>query len=237
VRILLILSGVLLVLALIADRVAAQAAQSAVASRLQSELKLADKPAVSVHGFPFLTQLFGGRYRDVEVTAEGVTAQQFAGLTVHAHLRGLHAPFSKLTSNDIDQVPVDHVEGTVALPYDQIARATNIPGLSLSASGDSVRVAGTVTVLGQTFTASAHARAQVRDGTVIVTADHAQVQGVRLPSAVLPVVERGLSFVLPVQNLPFGLRLTGVQVTPAYLQVSAEANDVVLRKGELPTGR
>src|SRR5437773_4699274 len=147
----LIATGVLLVLALIADRVAAQAAQSAVAARLQTELKLADKPAVSVHGFPFLTQLFGGRYRDVEVIARGVTAQQFSDLTVHAHLRGLHVPFSKLTSGDVDQVPVDHVAGTVGLPYDQIARAAHIPGLSLSASGDSVRVAGTVTVLGQTF--------------------------------------------------------------------------------------
>ena len=233
----LITTGVLLVLALIADRVAAHAAQSAVATRLQAELKLADKPAVSAHGFPFLTQLFGGRYRDVEVTAQGVTAQQFSDLTVHAHLRGLHAPFSKITSGEVDEVPVDRVEGTVGLPYDQIARATNIPGLSLTASGDTVRVSGTLTVLGQTFTASAHARAEVRNGTVIVTADHAQVLGVRLPTAVLPVVERGLSFVLPVQNLPFGLRLTGVQVTPADLRVSAVADNVVLRKGELPTGR
>jgi hypothetical protein len=166
-----------------------------------------------------------------------VTAQQFSGLTVHAHLRGLRAPFSALTRGDIDEVPVDHVQGTVGLPYDQIARAANIPGLSLSADGDSVRVAGTVTVLQRTFTASAHARAEVRDGTVIVTADHARVLGVGLPPQLLPVVERGLSFVLPVQNLPFGLRLTGVRVTTADLQVSAEADHVVLRKGEIPTGR
>jgi hypothetical protein len=231
----LIVTGVLLVLALVADRVAAQVAQSAVATRLKAELKLADKPDVTAHGFPFLTQLFGGRYNDLEVTAQGVSAQQFSDLTVHAHLRGLHAPFSSLTRGDIDEVPVDHVQGTVGLPYDQIARAANIPGLSLTADGDTVRVAGTVTVLGQTFTASAHARAEVKDGTVIVTADHAQVLGVKLPAAVLPVVERGLSFVLPVQNLPFGLRLTGVRVTPEDLQVSAEAEHVVLRKGEIPT--
>ena len=49
----LIVTGVLLVLALIADRVTAQAAQSAVATRLQGELTLADKPEVSAHGFPF----------------------------------------------------------------------------------------------------------------------------------------------------------------------------------------
>ncbi len=233
----LILLGVLLGLALVADRVAVRVAQSAVATRMQSDLKLPDKPAVRVHGFPFLTQLFGGRYDDVEVTARGVTAQQFTDLTVYAKLRGLHVPFSEVVSGQIDEVPVDHVQGSVDLPYDQIAKATNIPGLSLSASGDSVRVAGTLTVFGQTFSASAHARAEVRDGTVIVTADHAQVLGVRLPNAALALVERGLSFALPVRNLPFGLRLTGVQVGATDLKVSAEADHVVLRKGEIPTGR
>src|SRR6266511_3481877 len=197
----LILLGVLLALALVADRVAVRVAQSAVATRMQSDLKLPDKPAVRVHGFPFLTQLFGGRYDDVEVTARGVTAQQFTDLTVYAKLRGLHVPFSEVVS------------------------------------GESVRVAGTLTVFGQTFSASAHARAEVRDGTVIVTADHAQVLGVRLPNAALALVERGLSFALPVRNLPFGLRLTGVQVGATDLKVSAEADHVVLRKGEIPTGR
>lgn len=233
----LILVGVLLVLALIADRVAVRVAQAAVASRLQSELALADEPEVHAHGFPFLTQLFGGRYGDIEVTAHGVTAQQFRDLTVHANLRGLHAPFSALVRSEIDQVPVDHVTGTVGLPYDQMARATNIPGLSLAPSGDTVRITGRVTVLGQTFSASANARATVRDGTVIVTADHAKVLGVTVPSAALPLVERGLSFVLPVQSLPFGLRLTGVQVAATELRVSAEADHVVLSKGQIPTGR
>jgi hypothetical protein len=229
----LIAVGVLLVLALVGDRVAAHAAQSAVAARMQSELKLPDKPSVRAHGFPFLTQLFGGRYTDVELTAHGVTARQLSNLAVHAHLRGLHVPFSELTSGRIDEVPVDHVQGTVAVPYDEIARAVRLPGLSVTGSGDSVQVAGRVTVLGQTFTASAHARAEVRDGTVVVTADHARVVGVRLPAVVLPVVERGLSFAVPVQSLPFGLRLTGVQMAPDELRVSAEADDVVLRREDL----
>jgi len=233
VRIVLIVAAVLLVLALVGDRVAAHAAQSAVATRMQSEAPLPDKPTVRVHGFPFLTQLFGGRYTDVELTAHQVTARQLSNLSVHAHLQGLHVPFSDLTSGRIDEVPVDHVQGTVAVPYDEIARAVRLPGLSVTGSGDSVQVAGQVTALGQTFTASAHARLEVRDGTVVVTADHARVVGVRLPAALLPVVERGLSFAVPVQSLPFGLRLTGVEAAPDELRVSAEADHVVLRKEEL----
>jgi hypothetical protein len=199
VRITLIVAAVLLVLALVGDRVAAHAAQSAVATRMQSELQLPDKPTVRVH----------------------------------AHLQGLHVPFSDLTGGRIDEVPVDHVQGTVTVPYDEIARAVRLPGLSVTGSGDSVQVAGRVTALGQTFTASAHARLEVRNGTVVVTADHARVVGVQLPAAVLPVVERGLSFTVPVQKLPFGLRLTGVQADPDELRVSAEADHVVLRREEL----
>jgi hypothetical protein len=228
-----VVAAVLLVLALVADRVAAHAAQSTVATRMQNELQLPDKPSVRVHGFPFLTQLFAGRYTNVELNAHGVSARQLSNLAVHAHLQGLHVPFSALTSGRVDEVPVDHVAGTVAVPYDEIARAVRLPGLSVTGSGDSVQLAGQVTAFGQTFTASAHARFEVRDGTVAVTADHARVVGVRLPAAVLPVVERGLSFVVPVQNLPFGLRLTAVQATPDDLLVSAQADHVVLRREDL----
>src|SRR5690242_11881533 len=107
-RITLILVGILLVLALVADRVSVRIAQSAVADKVQSQLSLPEKPSVTAHGFPFLTQLFGGRYEDLEVTAHGVKAQQFSNLTVHANLRGVHAPFSDLTGGRLERVPVDH---------------------------------------------------------------------------------------------------------------------------------
>jgi LmeA-like phospholipid-binding len=236
-RITLIVVGVLLVLALVADRISVRVAQSALADRLQSQLDLKDKPSVTAHGFPFLTQLFGGKYQDLEVTASGVTAQKVSDMSVHAHLRGVHAPFSDLSGGRLEQVPVDHVEGTVALSYDQVARAVNIPNLQINGDGQGgVRISGQLRPLGQLITASAHARAAVdSQGRLVVTADHAQVVGVRLPPAALTIVEKGLSFVLPLRDLPFGLRLTRVEATATQLELSAVADNVVLSKDALPT--
>jgi DUF2993 family protein len=237
VRITLIVVGVLLVLALIADRVAVRVAQSALADRIQSQAQLPSKPQVTAHGFPFLTQVFGGKYQDLEVTAQDVRAEQFSNLTVHANLRGVHAPFSDLTGGRIEEVPVDHVQGTLALPYDQLARAVSIAGLTVNGDGQGgVRVSGHLTVVGRTLTASAHARVDVApDGKVVITADHAQVVGVTLPPAALRVLERQLSFAVPLGNLPFGLRLTRVEATASELRLTAEADGVLLRKGDLPT--
>lgn len=237
-RISLILLGVLLVLALAADRIGVRVAQSALADRIQAQGQLANKPDVTAHGFPFLTQVFGGKYQDLEVTATGVTADKYTDLTVHAHLRGVHAPFSDLTGGRIEEVPVDHVQGTLALPYDQLSRAVNIAGLTVNGDGNGgVRVSGHLNVLGRTLTASAHARVDVAgNGRVVITADHAQVVGVALPPAALGVLERQLSFMVPLNDLPFGLRLTKVEATATELRLSAEADNVLLRKGALPTG-
>ncbi|HSV65436.1 MAG TPA: DUF2993 domain-containing protein [Mycobacteriales bacterium] len=225
---------VICVLGLVADRVAVRMAQAAVASRLQGELNLPGRPDVAAHGFPFLTQVFSGRYDDVQVTARDVSTRQVSRVTVRARFQGLHAPLAEITAGSIDALPVDRIDGTVALPYEQIPRLVNVPGLSIALSGDAVLVQGRVTVMGQTFTASAHARAIVRDGTVLVTAERASVLGVPLPASVLPLVARGLSFTLPELNLPFGLALTDVRPTADTLEVSATAEHVVLRRGQLP---
>jgi hypothetical protein len=228
---------VVCVLALIADRVTLRLAQAAVATRIQQELRLPDRPSVTVHGFPFLTQLVAGRYRDVEVRAGGVPVPQLAEVAVDAHLRGLHAPLSQIVSGDLRALPVDRVDGAVALPYGEIVRLAGVGGLSLSQDGEWVRVQGRVSVLGQSFTASARARVTVRAGALVVTADQGSMLGVRLPATLLALVARGLSFVLPVPSLPLGLRLTGVRPAAGAMEVSARADHVVLRRDQLPTVR
>jgi LmeA-like phospholipid-binding len=225
---------VVCVIALVADRVALALVQSAVAGRVQQELRLADRPAVTAHGFPFLTQVVAGRYRDVEVRAAGVSVPQLAGSTVDARLRGLHAPLSQLVSGNLSELPVDRVDGVVALPYSEIVRLAGVGGLSLSQDGEWVRVQGRVTALGQTFTASARARVAIHAGALVVTADQGSLLGVRLPATLLALLTRALSFALPVPRLPLGLRLTGVRPAASAVEVSAGADHVVLRPDQLP---
>ena len=61
--------GVLAVLGYFADRYLAHVAEGKIATVVQADAHLPARPAVNVHGFPFVTQLIGGKYHDVEVTA------------------------------------------------------------------------------------------------------------------------------------------------------------------------
>src|SRR5262249_51175014 len=85
-------------------------------------------------------------------------------------------------------------------------------------------------------TASAVAHIAVQQGTLVVTADHATVNGAPAPQAVVNEAARVLSFRVSPQELPLGLRITGVTTGPNALTVSAAANSVVLRRGTRAAG-
>lgn len=229
-RITLIVLAVLFVILLIVDRVSVRVAQSMVADRIQSELRLARKPSVVAHGYPFLTQALGGRYSDVEVTAEGVETQSIRDFGVVAHLQGLHAPISDLAGGDIQRVPVDRVVGSVTVPYAEVARVSRVSNARITREGDALRVRGQVTFAGQRVNASGLARVEARDGSLVVTVTEGAVEGVQVPPAALGLIMRGLSFMVPVTSLPFGLSITGVEIRDDALVVSAEARDVVLTR-------
>ena len=67
--------SVLAVLAVLiaGDRVANAVAQNTLATQLQSELSTPTKPEVSIGGFPFVTQVLGGSFSSVQVTADDAT--------------------------------------------------------------------------------------------------------------------------------------------------------------------
>jgi hypothetical protein len=67
-----VLAG-LLVLFVVADRVAVRVAGNELASTLQSSLGTSEPPEVSFGGFPFLTQLATSHYSSVEMTARDVS--------------------------------------------------------------------------------------------------------------------------------------------------------------------
>ncbi|WP_326597598.1 LmeA family phospholipid-binding protein [Streptomyces sp. NBC_01803] len=73
-RISLIVFGALLVLALIADRIALFIAQGEVASQARETLELSSEPDVSIKGFPFLTQVLGSHLDRVDLGLDGYEA-------------------------------------------------------------------------------------------------------------------------------------------------------------------
>ena len=228
-RRLLIVLVVLAALLVAADRVGVVVAQNRLASEIQQQLDLNAKPDVSIRGIPFLTQAIRGTYKDIRVQLPDVDAGDVQDLSVNARLQGAHVSLSDALGGNVDRIPVDQISGTLLIPYDQLARASGISGLTITREGDSLRLTGSVQVLGRPIKAEAVGRVEVNDGRIAINAEQAKVAGIPVPTAVLDEAARLLSFRVQPQNLPLNLRITAVHLTDTGLLVDAVSDDVVLR--------
>ena len=228
-RRLLIVLVVLAALLVAADRIGVVVAQNRLASELQQQLDLDAKPDVSIRGIPFLTQAIRGTYKDIRMQLPDVDAGDVQDLSVNARLQGAHVSLSDALGGNVDRIPVDQISGTLLIPYDQLARASGISGLTITREGDSLRLTGSVQVLGRSIKAEAVGRVEVNDGRIAINAEQAKVAGIPVPTAVLDEAARLLSFRVQPQNLPLNLRITAVHLTDTGLLVDAVSDDVVLR--------
>ena len=108
---------VLVALLAVLDRIALVAAQHDVAQRLQTDAHLSNSPSVKIRGFPFLTQLIGGNYDDVDVTMHGLDS---AGLRIDrlsVHVHGAHVSIGDVISQDRSRIRVDRATAQVLLTY------------------------------------------------------------------------------------------------------------------------
>ncbi len=224
---------VLLLLLVVVDRVAAFAAGSMAGGALRDDLHLQDKPSVTVHGWPFLTQVAAGRYDDIQITAHGVDVSGLPGLSVDVRLVGAHLSAGDLIHRRLDAVPVDRVQGAVTVPYDDIASASKVPGLRLHQDGDAVVLTAPLTVFGQQLDISAAAVLTVSDGALRVSARAPKAGDGSLGQAAVAQVIGALSFAVPLRHLPFGVQVTDVHPAADGIVAAARVDDVVLRRGAL----
>lgn len=224
---------VLVVLAVAADRVGAVIAQHELAGQLKDRMRLRHEPSVKIHGIPFLTQVIDGKYTDIEITADGLDADKVSGLSADVDLHGAQAAVGDLLSGKIDSLPVDRIDGTVTVPYGELARASGVAGLQVTRTGDAVRVTVPTTLLGRQVTLSAQTHPTiVTDGTstsIRIEADHVTADGAGLPSEVVAGLQNRTNFTIPLAGLQFGLQLRSIAVRDDGLRVSARATHVTLR--------
>ena len=79
-RKLLISLAVLAVLLAAADRIGVAVAENQISGRIETAYGLPAKPGVTIAGFPFLTQVVGGDYQQINVSVNQVQAD---GVTLH----------------------------------------------------------------------------------------------------------------------------------------------------------
>jgi hypothetical protein len=183
-------------------------------------------PTIRVHGTPFLTQALRGRYRDIEVSGDGLRLGEIRDATLTAHLYDVDLPPRELLGGRTTSLPCAHVDGRIVLPYGEVARISRIPGLTLTFEKRRLVATAALPVPGvsQLARVSGEARLTVVGGAVWLRVRGLSVAGISL---VLRQLMPSLNVPIPLSALPFGLRLEELKPEAAGLLVCAGADDVV----------
>lgn len=91
-------------------------AESRVAAELQQQ-GFPKKPSVSIAGFPFLTQVIGRDFRDVQIRSSNVTEGPLEIASVNATMNGVHV------NSSFNGGHVDRLNGTIDVTFTALANA------------------------------------------------------------------------------------------------------------------
>ncbi|WP_241834841.1 DUF2993 domain-containing protein [Pseudofrankia asymbiotica] len=244
----------LLILAIPVDRLAAHIAVGQMRKQVEvavaQNIKDGQQPPivrrVSLGGFPFLTQVLFGKFKDIGVSLENIptTADGPEISGVDAHLKGAHVPLGDAISNNVGKVPVDNVEATVRIDYDQInAFLKDKPfhwQLAPADGGKKVQITGSTTqsvpFAGQVdVTLTGVGSFTVEKNQLKITPSGLNVKvgtslgGLGGGGSVPIPTEATVPVPLPLpDNLPFDLNIVDASTTATGLSVSATAKNVVL---------
>lgn len=242
---------VLLALLVAADFGAAAIAERQVSKELRGQLNLAENPDVRIHGFPFLTQVAAGDYRNVDISADGVKADPLQHLGVAGTLHHARVDTQELINGDADTLDVDRVNGRVRLRASDVGRIIDVPDLSMNpisradlaeASGGSddaaaanvtgVRLDGTMNIAGTENKVHVLAALVLQDdGKVRVEPRDFRLQNDIVPNLQLPDMFKGVmreqfATTLDPGTLPFSVTPTALRAEPGSLIVEGNAEDV-----------
>ncbi len=212
------------------DWLARIGAQSVLAGVVQQETATTDRPAVGIGGPFFLPQVVRGRYDEVSVDVVNFAAEPLRISSLHAELFDVHVPLHDVLVGSANTVIVDRATEEISLTYDNLnhylqgtdRKVTVAP----SDSGD-VQLTGTFDVLGQTVTASAVAAISADQGALAVTPIKLNTD-TALDQAAESLLGRGLTFLIPLDPLPFGQQITNVRWDGDGITVALEGQNIVL---------
>lgn len=219
---------VLLALAVGADRLAAWAAGRAASQIVAQNAPFAQPPTVSVHGFPFLTQAVGGTYQDVEVAGSDLRLGTLTDGVLDAHFHGVHLPLSNLVHRRVTQLSVDSADGTLTLPYTDLAALSGVQGLTLKRVGGDVVAAAELPVDGRPVPVRGTARVVMSGSTLRLQVDSVTSPSGQLPDGVAGQLAQALSVPITLPQLPYGLHVRSVSATDTGVRVSAAGSNLVL---------
>ncbi|HUK70471.1 MAG TPA: DUF2993 domain-containing protein [Streptosporangiaceae bacterium] len=224
-RKLLILFVVLVILLVAADRISAYVAQRKIASRVAASYHFPTQPTVHIKGFPFLTQVVAGRYKEVDITLSSLTAGGMQMRDLHARFTGVNAPLNRVIGNGQGSMTADRAAATAFIPFASVQQRLP-PGIKLAPDGGDLKLSGKLGYLGLDVPVSAAVSLRVSNSAIEVAPRHVTVAGgvpVVVPTELLG---NRLAIAMPVRDLPMHLQIRGVRVMTGGFEVTASAQGV-----------
>jgi hypothetical protein len=232
VRKLLVTLVVLAVLLAAADFGLRAYAESRTASAVQTELKLATAPDVSIEGFPFLLHAFRGQYPEVIISADAIDEGRLPGTRAVVDLVEVTLPPADALAGDTTLLRAQSAALQVLVPLTSLAAALGNPTVTLGPAPDgSLMVSGTVAVLGQSIPVTGTASVSVADSALTLSVGSLTAAGVDLTAVVSGAVQAlagDLTTTIPLPGLPFSVTNADISVTSSDVVVTASTGPVLL---------
>jgi hypothetical protein len=232
VRVLLILVVIVGGLFVAADRIALHFAESEAADQAQQSQNLSQKPDVSIHGFPFLTQVASKKLDEVTVTAKGITAGTGdTALRIERFTADLHGV--RLT-NGFSEAVADTADGTALVTYADLTKAAP-DGVTVAYGGAAANGTGKVKltvsvslpVVG-TVKRTVVSQITVTNGDTLSLHAETIPDAGALPSSAESLVRGRIDFTRKLVGLPDGIELKTVRTDQDGIKVAATGTRVPL---------
>jgi hypothetical protein len=220
-RIALITVVVVLVLLVVSDFAARAYTENQMASQVQSSMGLSGKPKVTIHGFPFWTQLIARDFKTVTVTASNETINVNSVGSGVLKIASLNATLDGMHIHGLNSATIDHFTATVLVTFSSLGNVGGIPsGVTLAADGPN-QIKATVSLFGL-FSNTA---------TVQVTQSGPNQINVKVTNfdGIPPSALGNLgNFTFTIPKLPAGVTIQSVSVTQQGLQITATGQNTTL---------
>jgi hypothetical protein len=212
---------------LFVDRYVRGRVERTTATQLQTELGTPEAPAVTIAGFPFLTQVAAGSIHSVHLVADQVGQANDAPVVIsHVDL-----DLTDVVSSDrFATMTVSHAEGTALLDYAEVRALANVPLNYVG--GGRFRLDSSTTVLGQEIKAkiTGGLALKVSDQTVTLTDPKVEVGDITLPEVAADALLKAVVKPVPIRGIPFGLRLTSIDARDDGLHAGVSGDDIPVHR-------
>ena len=222
-----VVAAVLAVVFYGADAYAHRRVEREVATQLQSELGTPQPPSVDVAGRPFLTQVAGRKLGEVHLVADDVGQTNGSALPIQHVDLTLH---DVTTTDWWKTMNVARAKGTALVGYDALKQAAGTP---LTYTGDGrFRIEGTQQLYGLAVNATITGRLTLDAGkqTVSLADPTVVVSGYTLPDVVAQQLIKAVVRPIPIEGIPFDLRVDSIDAKDDGLHVGLDGADIPIRR-------